>query len=112
MTLRRRFARTAAIAAVAAATLVACTESHSPKRTPAPTGSTPAAGRSVNVLGLWSGPEFDSFASVKAAWEQQTGNSVHWQGSENPAADLTARIEAGRPPDIAVLPNVALLHQL
>ena len=32
----------------------------------------------VRVLGLWSGPEFDSFVTVKSAWEQNTGGTVDW----------------------------------
>ncbi len=114
MILRRRLVRSAAAAALAAAALAACTSSGSGKHTPTPTAttSTSPAGKHVTVLGVWSGPEYDSFASVKAAWEKETGNVVDWQGSENIAGDLTARIDAGHPPDIAVLPNVALLHQL
>jgi len=66
----------------------------------------------VHVLGLWSGPEFDSFDAVRKSWESSTGRLVDWQDSHDLAGDLTAALASGNPPDIAVLPNVALLHQL
>lgn len=66
----------------------------------------------VRVLGLWSGPEFDSFVAVKSVWEQDTGGTVDWQGARDLASELDAQIEAGAPPDVAILPNVGLLHTL
>ena len=66
----------------------------------------------VRVLGLWSGPEFDSFVTVKSAWELNTGGTVEWQGAQDLPAELDAQIEAGTPPDIAILPNIGLMHEL
>jgi alpha-glucoside transport system substrate-binding protein len=66
----------------------------------------------VRVLGLWSGPELASFDTVKAAWEQSTGNTVDWTGARDLTGELQAQIDAGTPPDIAILPNVGLLHEL
>src|SRR5512133_3719810 len=89
--------------------------------TPAPTIAVPTAdaattasataasqnlnGAHVRVLGLWSGPELSNFMTVKAAWEQDTGGIVDWEGTQDLPDALTARIQAGNPPDIAVLPN-------
>jgi hypothetical protein len=61
---------------------------------------------------LWSGPEFDSFVTVKSVWEQDTGGTVDWQGSRDLPGELDAQIESGTPPDIAILPNVGLMHEL
>ena len=69
-------------------------------------------GAHVNVLGLWSGPEYDSFVTVKAAWEKDTGGVVDWNGTQDLANVLNARIQAGNPPDIAILPNPGLMQQL
>lgn len=69
-------------------------------------------GAHVRVLGLWSGPELDSFLIVEAAWEKETGGIVDWEGTQDLAGILTAYMQAGTPPDIAVLPNLALLQQL
>lgn len=63
-------------------------------------------------MGLWSGPEFDSFTSVKAAWERDTGATVDWTGARDLARELLAQIDAGDAPDIAILPNPGLLHEL
>jgi alpha-glucoside transport system substrate-binding protein len=49
---------------------------------------------------------------VKSAWEGQNGATVDWQGTQDLAGTLTEAIRAGNPPDIAVLPNPGLMHQL
>src|SRR6266496_853170 len=69
-------------------------------------------GAHVRVLGLWSGPELDSFVTVKAAWEKDSGGIVDWEGTQGLPAVLTARLQAGNPPDIAILPNPGLMQQL
>ncbi len=66
----------------------------------------------VRVLGLWSGPEFDSFKTVASTWEQDTGGTVDWTGARDLPSELRAQIDAGTPPDIAILPNLGLMHQL
>lgn len=66
----------------------------------------------VRVLGLWSGPEYNNFVTVKSVWETQTGDTVDWQGTQDLAGALDADDQAGTPPDIAVLPNLALMQQL
>ena len=68
--------------------------------------------RHVRVLGLWSGPEYDSFVTVKSAWEKSTGDTVDWQGTQDLTAALEADDQAGTPPDIAVVPNLAVMRQL
>src|SRR5215212_7960346 len=69
-------------------------------------------GTHVRVLGLWSGPELDSFLTVKAAWEKDSGGIVDWEGTHDLPDVLTARMQAGNPPDIAILPNPGLMQQL
>ncbi len=66
----------------------------------------------MRVLGLWSGPEFDSFETVKSSWEKDTGGIVDWQGTQDLPGALAADVQAGTPPDIAILPNLGLLQQL
>lgn len=69
-------------------------------------------GAHVQVVGLWSGPELDSFTTVASTWEHDTGAVVDWQGSDDLAGTIDAAFAAGTPPDIAILPNVGLLHEL
>src|SRR5690348_14174172 len=97
---RPRCLRTAAAVLAVAGTAVACTHSSRDRR---PTSvPSPTRAGAVHVLGLWSGPEFDSFDAVRTSWESSTGRVVDWQDSQDPASDLTAAIAAGHPPDIAV----------
>lgn len=70
------------------------------------------ASKPVRVLGLWSGPEFDSFVTVKSVWEHETGATIEWTGARDLSGELDAQIAADTPPDIAILPNVGLLHKL
>lgn len=102
------------VLALTAAVALGCTDSPGP----GPTTTTPTTssddlgGETVRVLGLWSGPELDSFMTVKAAWEEDTGARVDWEGTQNPRAVLDAAAQDGDLPDVAVLPNPGLMHEL
>ncbi|GIG23077.1 ABC transporter substrate-binding protein [Cellulomonas chitinilytica] len=97
-----------AVVLLAAISTAGCTADS----TPEPTASAGLDGAHVDVVGLWSGPEYDAFDTVASTWEQDTGGVVDWQGSQDVARDLAARAEDDDPPDIAVLPNPGLLHEL
>ena len=114
MIVRRTMKRTVGLLIIVAGLTVGCS-SGGPE--PTATARTSAAsqalgGKHVRVLGLWSGPELDSFVTVKSAWEGATGGAVDWQASHDLAGDLETDAQAGTPPDIAILPNLALLQQL
>ncbi|HZV26549.1 MAG TPA: ABC transporter substrate-binding protein [Acidothermaceae bacterium] len=128
MIFRHTVVRTSGLV-VLAAFAVACTSSGKPAPTAptpastAPTGALASAAptsatasqdlsRHVRVLGLWSGPEYDNFVSVKSAWEKNTDDTVDWQGTQDLPGALDADEQAGNPPDIAVLPNLAVMRQL
>lgn len=103
----------AVVAAVlAAVTAIGCSHSGTAPRTSAQSASASATGAHVRVLGLWSGPEYDSFKTVASVWEKNTGGIVDWQGVQDPAESLPAALGSGSPPDIAVLPNLAMVRQL
>lgn len=121
-TRRHRRAPGITVLAVIAASALACSPS-TPTPTPTPTNPTAIAtdhgpdatdldGATVDVLGLWSGPEYDAFVTVKDAWEEATGAAVDWQGTQDLSAVLDSRIQAGDPPDIAILPNPGLVQDL
>jgi len=117
--MRRGRGRRGAPALLAVVLVAGCTVSVG---TSASTSSGPSAsgtasrqgltGQHVRVLGVWSGPEYDSFATVTAAWKTATGATVDWEGTQDPAASLDTAIGAGDPPDIAVLPTVGLMDTL
>ena len=51
-----------ALLVLTAALAVGCTPRSNPQD---------VHGKTVTVLGLWSGPELDGFMTVKSAWERQ-----------------------------------------
>ena len=59
----------------------------------------------VNVLGVWGGTELENFQAMVAPWETDTGNAMGFSGTRDLNAVLTTRVEAGNPPDVAILPN-------
>ena len=66
----------------------------------------------VDVMGVWGGSELESFRAVVTPWEQATGGKVAFEGTRDLTAVVTTRVEAGNPPDIAVLPNPGFMQQL
>ncbi len=68
--------------------------------------------RTVNVLGVWGGDELASFQAMVAPWENQTGLAMGFSGTRDLIAVLTTRIQAGNPPDVAILPNPGQMVEL
>ncbi len=85
----------------------ACTTT--PTTTPTPTVS-PIG--DVEVLGTWGGEELASFNAMVEPWQHDTGGIVYFTGTRDLNAILKTRIEAGTPPDIAILPNPGLMQTL
>ncbi len=65
----------------------------------------------VEVLGVWGGEEYDSFQAMVAPWEDDTGYYMSFTGTRDLTAILTTRIQAGNPPDVAILPNPGLMKE-
>jgi alpha-glucoside transport system substrate-binding protein len=66
----------------------------------------------VEVLGTWGGEELASFQAMVAPWEQDTGGQLSFTGTRDLTAILTTRLQAGNPPDVAILPNPGLMTEL
>lgn len=66
----------------------------------------------VDVLGVWGGTELESFREVVEPWEEATGGQMNFEGTRDLTAIVTTRVEAGNPPDIAILPNPGFMAQL
>jgi alpha-glucoside transport system substrate-binding protein len=73
-------------------------------------GSTPPA--SIDVLNVWDGEELDSFRAVVGPFTKATGISVNLESTRNLDVALTIRLRGNDPPDVAVLPNPAQMHQM
>lgn len=87
------------------------TTTSPPTTTTTPPVTTTAALGAVEVLGTWGSSELDAFNEMMAPWEQQTGGKGNFTGTRDLTAILTTRIQAGNPPDIAILPNPGLMMQ-
>ncbi|GAB4247610.1 MAG: ABC transporter substrate-binding protein [Thermoleophilia bacterium] len=67
------------------------------------------SGQTVNVLGVWGGPELEGFEAVVAGWEEETGAAMEFEGTRDLTATLRTRVGGNNPPDLAILPNPALM---
>jgi len=82
-------------------------ESGSPGAAP-PGGQ---VGGTLSVLAVWGGQELEVFKEMVKPFEQQTGIKVQYEGTRDINAVLTTRVQAGNPPDIAVLPGPGQMAQ-
>lgn len=65
----------------------------------------PADDNTVTILGPWSGADRDAFTEVLLSFTNQTGIGVAYEETRDIDTALNPRIEAGYPPDIAILSN-------
>jgi alpha-glucoside transport system substrate-binding protein len=65
----------------------------------------------VSVMGLWGAGEIEPFQEVVSVWEADTGGVMEFEGTRDLSPILRARVSGGNPPDIAILPNPALLQE-
>jgi alpha-glucoside transport system substrate-binding protein len=87
--------------------LAACqSASQSPtgSQEPGASGEAPS-GQEVTVIGTWTDAEQESFLAMVAPWEEETGNTVKYQGTRAINDILAAGIPTGVLPDLAGLPG-------
>jgi len=65
----------------------------------------------VSVMGVWGETEIANFEKVADGWEADTGGTMNFEGTRDLSAILRARVSGGNPPDIAILPNPALMSE-
>ncbi len=69
-------------------------------------------GKTVQVAAVWTGPEQKHFQKVLDEFAKLTGAKVEFVPTgDNVATFLGTKIEGGAPPDVAMLPQVGVLHQ-
>lgn len=66
----------------------------------------------IEVFSLWSGSEKDAFLNVTAAFTQKTGINVKYTDVRDFIPEITARLAAGNPPDIAIVPRPGYIATL
>ncbi len=75
-------------------------------------GAHDLSGQTVSVFGPWLGEERDLAESVFAYFEEATGATVDYAGSDSFEQQIVIDTEAGSPPDIAVFPQPGLAAEL
>ncbi|MDC2950614.1 ABC transporter substrate-binding protein, partial [Streptomyces heilongjiangensis] len=69
-------------------------------------------GQELEVAAVFTGPELDNFQKVLDEFEKRTGATVSFVPTgNNTSTFLGTKIEGGKPPDVAFLPQVGVLHQ-
>jgi ABC-type glycerol-3-phosphate transport system substrate-binding protein len=69
-------------------------------------------GQTLEVAAVWTGPEQENFQKVLDEFEKRTGAKVNFVPTgNNTSTFLGTKIEGGKPPDVAFLPQVGVLHQ-
>lgn len=68
-------------------------------------GEKQPVGGTVTVLAVWGGQELEVFKEMSRSFEEEHDIRVSYEGTRDINAVLTTRVQAGNPPDIAVLPG-------
>lgn len=69
-------------------------------------------GQKLQVAAVWTGAEQKLFGKVLDEFEKRTGAEVEFVPTgDNVATYIGSKIEGGKPPDVAMLPQVGVLHQ-
>ncbi|MEU9182994.1 ABC transporter substrate-binding protein [Streptomyces sp. NPDC048484] len=69
-------------------------------------------GQKLEVAAVWTGPEQDNFTAVLDEFEKRTGAEVSYVPTgNNTSTFLGTKIQGGKPPNVAFLPQVGVLHQ-
>ena len=69
-------------------------------------------GQKLEVAAVWTGPEQENFTKVLDEFEKRTGAEVSFVPTGNDTSTfLGTKIQGGKPPNVAFLPQVGVLHQ-
>jgi alpha-glucoside transport system substrate-binding protein len=75
-------------------------------------GSQKRSAGSIEVFSLWGGSEQAAFLQVTHQFTKDTGINVKYTSGRDFITEITARLAAGNPPDIAVVPRPGYLATL
>jgi len=69
-------------------------------------------GQTLEVAAVWTGAEQANFMKVMDEFKKRTGAKINFVPTgNNTSTFLGTRIQGGKPPDVAFLPQVGVLHQ-
>ncbi|WP_255471049.1 ABC transporter substrate-binding protein [Paracoccus sp. M683] len=69
-------------------------------------------GQEITILGPWLGPDQELFTSILPYFQEATGITVNYSGSDSFEQQIVIDSEAGSPPDIAIYPQPGLAADL
>jgi alpha-glucoside transport system substrate-binding protein len=75
-------------------------------------GAAKRSAASIEVFSLWSGSEQAAFLDVTKKFAADTGIDVKYTSGRDFTTDIGARLAAGNPPDIAIVPRPGYLASL
>ncbi|TMK69437.1 MAG: extracellular solute-binding protein [Actinobacteria bacterium] len=75
-------------------------------------GKAKKSAASIEVFSLWGGSEQDAFIKVTKQFTKDTGIDVKYTSGRDFTTDIGARLAAGNPPDIAIVPRPGYLASL
>ncbi|MCB1486974.1 MAG: carbohydrate ABC transporter substrate-binding protein, partial [Bauldia sp.] len=70
------------------------------------------SGQTLSIFGPWLGPDKDLVVSMLAYFEEATGATVEYAGSDSFEQQIVIDTQAGSPPNIAVFPQPGLAADL
>ena len=70
------------------------------------------SGQTLSITGPWTGADADLMNSVAAYFEEATGATVNYSGSNSFEQDIVISIQANSPPNIAVFPQPGLASDM
>jgi alpha-glucoside transport system substrate-binding protein len=70
------------------------------------------SGQTIDVFGPWLGPDQALFESVFAYFEDATGATINYAGSDSFEQQIVIDVAAGSPPNIAIFPQPGLAANL
>src|SRR5690242_1280696 len=70
------------------------------------------SGKTVTMFGSILSPESDSLNKSWAKFEQCTGITIKYTGSNTFESDLPVKVSGGNAPDLAIIPQPGLLTQM
>ncbi|PTM91063.1 ABC transporter substrate-binding protein [Streptomyces sp. VMFN-G11Ma] len=69
-------------------------------------------GQTLEVAAVWTGAEQKNFMKVMDEFKKRTGAKINFVPTgNNTSTFLGTKIQGGKPPDVAFLPQVGVLHQ-
>ena len=70
------------------------------------------SGQTLEITGPWTGSDNDLFQSILAYFEEATGATVNYSGSDSFEQDIVISTQAGSAPNLAVFPQPGLASDL